>query len=365
MSNIDETSPTQVNPDGETEIQDIELIEDLDDEKETEEDKKLYRRRIARRVGFGFLVIIILSALGGVGGYLQALQDREQYAESIVSTEVADQFLLGLIRFERGQYEIALQHFEYVLQIDPDNTAAAEKLTETILKLNEIDALPTAAPTPTVTPTPDRRDLEELFNSVISLRNQENWTALIENLDSLRKKNPDYNAVEVDGLYYIAYRNRGVQRIQIEGNLEGGIFDLNRAELFGPLDIDARNYREWASKYITGVSFWGIDWEQVVNYFGPLAISAPYLSDSEFFTAQDRLATAQVEVNLAILTRARARYAGGKWCDAYDLFNQAGAFVQLGPDDLEKFEYAKNQCLGIPPTETPGPTPTETPTSDP
>ncbi len=63
--------------------------------------------------------------------------------------EIADQFLLGLIEFERGQYEVARQRFEYILKIDPNNPAAREKLTETILKLNENDALPTAMPTPT------------------------------------------------------------------------------------------------------------------------------------------------------------------------------------------------------------------------
>ena len=185
---------------------------------------------------------------------------------------------------------------------------------------------------------------------------------MLDTLDSLRIQDPSYSAVQLDGLYYLAYRNRGLQRIQQEGNLEGGIFDLNRAELFGPLDIDARNYREWATKYITGVSFWEIDWNEVVNYFGPLAISAPYLSDSSFFTSQDRLATAQVEVNYEILNRARARYTGGKWCDAYDLFNQAAAYLQLTNDDLEKFQTAKNRCLGVPPTEAPTSEPTETPT---
>jgi len=310
------------------------------------------RRRIGRLVALGLLAVIILGVLGGLGGYYTAIQDREQQAESIVSTEIADQFLLGLIELERGQYEVAMQRFEYILRIDPGNTAAAEKLTETILRMNEADLLPTAAPSPTPSPTPDSRNQAELFSQALAYRDQQNWDALLDTLDTLRIQDPSYNAVELDGLYYVAYRNRGVQRIRNEGNLEGGIFDLNRAELFGPLDIDARNYREWSSKYITGVSFWGIDWKEVINYFGPLAISAPYLSDSDFFTAQDRLATAQVEVNYEILTRARARYAGAKWCDAYDLFNQAATYIQLTQDDLDKFQIAKDRCLGVPPTET-------------
>jgi tetratricopeptide (TPR) repeat protein len=267
-----------------------------------------------------------------------------------------------LIAFERGQYEIARQHFEYILKIDPQNSAAADQLTQVILKMNQANLAPTERPTATLTPTLDTRDQEELFALAQAFRDQRNWDALLDTLDILRIHSPEYKAVEVDGLYYIAYRNRGMQRIQFEGNLEGGIFDLNRAELFGFLDVDAANYRNWASKYITGVSFWQVDWEQVVNYFGPLAISAPFLSDSSQFTAQDRLATAQVEVNLQVLAEARAKYSQKRWCEAYDLYSEATQYVQLFESDLVKYEDAKNKCFGIEPT--PEFTVTATPTPE-
>jgi tetratricopeptide (TPR) repeat protein len=332
----------------------------LDEENpDSQPEEKKPHRRIGRLIGLGLLAVIVLAALGGLGGYLTAIQDRETQAESIVSTEIADQFLLGLIDFERGNYEVAMQRFEYILKIDPNNTAAAEKLTQTILKMNELSILPTIALTATPSPTPDERNQAELFNNALSYRDQQEWTALIETLDTLRLQDPEYRAVELDGLYYLAYRNRGLQRIQQEGNLEGGIFDLNRAELFGLLDIEASNYREWASKYITGMSFWGVDWGQVVNYFGPLGISAPFLSDSNFFTAQDRLATAQVEVNQDVLARARSRYVGGKYCDSYDLFNQASAYIQLSPEDANKMAQASDRCFGV--EETAAPTETVTP----
>lgn len=317
------------------------------------------QRPMVRLVLLGLLALIVLGALGALGGYFTALNDREQNEQRIVSTEVADQFLLGLIAYERGQYEIARQHFEYILKIDPGNQAAATKLTETLLKLGEDDALPTIAPTPTLTPTPDTRSQEELFQAAMTHRDQQNWTALIDTLNTLRIRNPEYKPVEIDGLFYLAYRNRGVQRIQVEGNLEGGIFDLNRAELFGYLDVEAANYRTWASRYITGVSFWGVDWQEVINYFQPLAISAPYLSDSDFFTVQDRLATAQVEVNNDLVQKARLRYAAGNWCEAFNLYNEADAYIQLIQADLEKFEDARNKCLGI------GPTPESTAESTP
>jgi tetratricopeptide (TPR) repeat protein len=311
------------------------------------------RKRTLRIILLGLLGIIILGALGGLGGYWTALNDREANQSRVISTEVSDQFLLGLIAFERGQYEVARQHFEYIIKIDPENSAAADQLTQVILKMNQADVAPTERPTATLTPTLDTRDQEDLFAIALEYRDQMDWDNLLYALDNLRVRSPDFHAVEVDGLYYIAYRNRGMQRIQVEGNLESGIFDLNRAEQFGLLDVEASNYRNWASKYITGSSFWEVDWEQVVNYFGPLAISAPFLSDSTFFTAQDRLATAQVEVNLQVLSTARSRYSQDRWCDAYDLFNEASQYIQFSQNDLEKFEDAKNKCFGIEPTSAP------------
>jgi len=367
MPNLDETIPSKPHTDEpsageelqETQEHTISELEREADNQQPPEGKP--RRRILRIVLLGILAIIILGGLGSFGGYLTAIKDRKAYEQRIISTEVSDQFLLGLIALERSQYEIARQHFEYILKIDPNNTAAADQLTQVILKMNQANLQPTERPTATLTPTLDTRDQEELFAMALAFRDQRNWDAMLETLDALRSRNPEYKPVELDGMYYIAYRNRGVQRIQMEGNLEGGIFDLNRAELFGLLDVEAYNYRNWASKYITGMSFWEVDWEQVVNYFGPLAISAPFLSDSSFYTAQDRLATAQVEVNLLVLSKARTRYNQEKWCDAYDLYSEATQYVQLEQSDVNKYEDAKNKCFGIPPTQEA--TPTETPSS--
>jgi len=371
MPNLDETIPTQPQAEeptagDETEITQENTISEFETEPvENQPPEGKPRKGILRIVLLGLLAIIILGGLGSLGGYWVAINDREAYQDTIISTEVADQFLLGLIAFDREQYEVARQHFEYILKIDPNNKAAADQLTKVILAMNMSNVPPTERPTATLTPTLDIRDQEELFAMALALRDQRNWDALLDTLDSLRIKAPEYKAVEIDGMYYVAYRNRGMQRIQQEGNLEGGIFDLNRAELFGLLDVEAQNYRNWASKYITGMSFWEVDWEQVVNYFGPLAISAPYLSDSNYFTAQDRLATAQVEVNLLVLAKARSRYTQDKWCEAYDLFSEASQYVQLGQSDLEKFEDAKNKCFGIPPTQAEIPTATETATPEP
>ena len=81
---------------------------------------------------------------------------------------------------------------------------------------------------------------------------------LSPNLIPLRKDDITYHAAEVDGMYYMALRNRGVCKIYPQSyepnascatlniNLEGGIYDLTQAEQFGPLDATASALRTWA-----------------------------------------------------------------------------------------------------------------------
>ena len=278
---------------------------------------------------------------------------RVNEEKAMVSTAVYDQFLLGIVNMERGEYELARQRFEYILQLDPEHKEAAVLLTEALLHLGETASIPTPRPIPTAVPTLDLRGQDEIFASALAMRDIEDWDGLISTLDNLRVADSTYKAVKVDGLYYIAYRNRGIKRIGVEGNLEGGIFDLTRAEAFGPLDVEAYNFRTWAEKYLTGVSFWELDWNQVLVYFNELAISAPYLSDSSYLTSLNRQATAQVELYAQYLVTAGYRYTQGKYCDAYDLYNEASIYVVLDARDRERFEISKNECLGITPPEAP------------
>ena len=51
-------------------------------------------------------------------------------------------------------------------------------------------------------------------------------------------------------------------------------------EKYMPLDHDSVNYAQWARLYLTGASFWDIDWSQVVNYLASFRAAFPYLHDA-------------------------------------------------------------------------------------
>jgi hypothetical protein len=168
------------------------------------------------------------------------------------------------------------------------------------------------------------------------------WTGAIDALLNLRKADPTYRAVEMDGMLYLALRNRGQEKIGQQADLEGGMYDLALAERFGPLDAEAQGYQTWASIYVTGASFWEINWEQVVFYFSQIAPQMPYLRDGSGWTAQDRYRRGLVGYGEQLA-------AGGDWCGAQMQYELA---LTLNPpvDEIDNLNAiwteAANVCAG-------------------
>jgi tetratricopeptide (TPR) repeat protein len=206
-----------------------------------------------------------------------------------------------------GQFAVAKQHFEYIIQNYPNYPGVKSAYTDLLLRMM-ITPSPTPTLTPTITPTPDMRSIDQVYSDVTGLLSSTNanlcatnWDDVITKLDTLRKDDIAYHAAEVDGMYYIALRNRGVCKIYPQSyepnstcaslniNLEGGIYDLTQAERFGPLDSNALALRTWARTYITGASFWDQDWPQAINYFNQVMANYPNLADASCTTAKERI----------------------------------------------------------------------------
>ena len=180
---------------------------------------------------------------------------------------------------------------------------------------------------------------------------ESNWDGAQLAIDKLRKDNPDYETIQVDGMYYILLRNRGVDKINVQHNLEGGIYDLTLAERFGPLDNFSAGLSSFAKLYLIGSSLWGVDWAQVAYYFQQVAAATPGMTDSSGYTAGGRYFIALVEYGKVLLNQ-------DKPCDAVIQFDLAASMSTT--DELNSLKRdANEQCLAsLPPT----PTFTETPT---
>jgi len=303
----------------------------------------------------GFIFIFLSVLMGGYTGYQSGHQEIARAAVLADFQQLQEQFFLGMQDFNEGNLELARQRFEYILARDPNFPGAADRLVDT-LRILYATSTPTAIPpTPTLTPTRDMRPVEELLELAKNYFDLGDWNNVIDTLIALRKENPDFRVVDVDSLLFRSLRNRGIQKIQSESNLEGGIYDLALADRFGPIDEEAKRWRNLARIYMIGLGFWEVYPQQAVYYFGQVAAAAPYLRDASGWTASGRYRE-------SLLHYADQLAREGDWCEAESQYLLA---LSLGADNRIQATavYAQLQCS--PPTHTPTftQTITQTPTA--
>ena len=307
-----------------------------------------------------FLAVLLLgitTVIGGLAGFQSGDQARQDQETAQIGNSLQEQYELGLQDLESGEYELARQRFEYILNQDPNFPGVAEKLAQA-MQILYATATPTPLPpTATPSPTPDMRPIEDLFTQARALTTNEDWNGVIDTLTNLRKVDRAYRVAEVDGMLYLALRSRGIHKILNESNLEGGIYDLALAEQFGPLDVEADAARNWARIYIIGSAFWEAIPEQAVYYFGQVASAAPYLRDASGWTARERYRGALVQYGDQLASR-------GEGCDALEQYERAQS-IRAEESVHPKLAAAYELCYPptptpLPETETPTITPTET-----
>jgi tetratricopeptide (TPR) repeat protein len=320
-------------------------------------------------------IILVFLIIGSLAGYGLGMGQRYDAQSTQVSGQLQEQFDLGLAAMDAGRYEVAQSHFDFIIENDPNFPGVMDAYADLLIRM-QTSPTPTLTPTPTITPTPDLRSVEAIYGNVRSALTDRDWDAVLVNLDSLRKTDPNYRSAEVDGLYYLALRMRGVGKIILqEGetcpdiNLEGGIYDLTLAARFGTLDATAESLRTYARLYIIGSSYWDLDWALAQNFFEQVMQGNPNLRDSSCMSAIERWRFATIE-------RAKLLLSAGDTCGAEEQFNLA--FTISSQKNEEYYPTAtevSNQCNGNdgggeePPategTPTLTPTGTETPTDTP
>jgi len=310
----------------------------------------------------GVLLVLLLGALGGYLGYRSAIAERLQAENDQITKVATEQFVRGVQAQAAGNHALALRHFDYVIKIDPNFPGVKEKLAESMMAI-ALSRTPTLTPivtvilpTPTIamTPTPDLRGEEEVFNNAKALLANKEWSKALEVLDTLRNKNLQYRPVEVDGMYYVALRHQGILSIN-QGRLETGLYLLALTERFAPLDVDANGLRTWARMYLTGASYWGVRWDKVVEIFGEIYPYYPNLRDVLGVTAAERYRLGAIQYGDQFVSQE-------KHCDAYDQYKNAS---QVAKDAA--LENKMNEAFKIcyPPTATATATGTITPTPSP
>lgn len=338
--------------------------------KNKKKDKKKFFERRSSWYMIGLLIAGLIVAAGALLGIPRGINDRVQLAEAQAAPKVQSQLESARLDIEEGRYEVAKNRLDWILdEMSPYLTEA--ELTEVgdlyskVLLLTTSAGTATAAPSPTptmpaYTPTPDLRGEEDLFNTAEQLIAAQSWDEAIQTMEALREKSLTYRSVEVDGMFYIALRNRGLQKILNDGSLEPGIYDLTLAERFAPLDSTAEGIRTWTRLYLTGASYWGVDWAQVVYYFEQIYPALPNLRDGTGMTATERFRQAAIKYGSELA-------AAEQWCEAQEYFDKAMA-IGSDPEAQPTAQWVADKCWAKqhpPTTQPPEATSTPTPTGEP
>jgi len=180
----------------------------------------------------------------------------------------------------------------------------------------------------------------------------QNWSQALDIISALRQADPLFRGTEVDGMIYVALRNRGVDKILNQGELEGGLYDFTLAEQFGPLDRDAEIYRTWARLYLQGNGFWIAYPGIAAEYYGQVAAAAPGLHDGSGMSAFYRYWASLIQYGDQLVEAE-------DWCGAMAAYNTA---MNARPDNaiLPTAQVAENRCIRL--TVSPTPNFSATPT---
>ncbi|MEI7844916.1 MAG: hypothetical protein WCK35_03835 [Chloroflexota bacterium] len=297
------------------------------------------------------LVLIIALGLGGMAGYNKGVSERVNAKSTLVAQQLVEQFDLVQKDIDARRYSVARQRLEYIIGQDAGFPGATGKLAEVLVQ-QAITPSPVPTATATITPTPDLRSQEAIFSQAQQQLDAKDWSAVMGSLDSLRKADSAYKAAVVDGMYFLALRNRGMDQILGVGayqttNMEGGIYDLTLAERFGPLDGYADGLRSFTRMYIIGASFWDVNWPQAVNYFRQVTSYAPNLRDASNVTANQRLYQALLKYGDQVSGVAKKKDR----CQALDIWSEAGNIAALNNEYSNKYSQLDTDCH--PPTEVP------------
>ncbi len=298
---------------------------------------KPVKRSRWRSILISIVGFLLLVGLGAFGGYSSGIGVRTSAEDAILSQQLSEQYTLAIVDIESGRYEVARQRLEFIISRDPGYGGAQQRLTEVIV----MSSMPTPTVAPTLTATPDFSGAENAFARAQQLIQTLDWPGAITALDTIRKLDPNYKTAQVDSMYYFALRNQGHDLITKQGNLEGGIYYLTLAERFGPLDNTAMGLRDGARAYITGASFWELDWPQAITYFEQVGAGWPSMWDGSM--------TASQRYFIALTSYGNELFAKQEYCDAYDVFLAASSISALDGTSSNNAAQANLACN--PPTE--------------
>jgi hypothetical protein len=241
------------------------------------------------------------------------------------------------------RYRLAQRRLEWVIQRAPNQPEAQALLREIEQRQNPSQTpqpaftpLPTNTPLPTPTPGLISDPADEL-NRIRQLVSNSAWEEAISALVSFQLQYPSFEREATDRLAYDAYVAHGLDLISGD-QPEMGIAYLEQAQRLGDLPQEALDYILWARLYLSGIAFYGVNWQLAALNFRELCLAAPFYQG-----ACERLTESLVNMGnqLAYLE---------DWCPAEQVFREAS---QYGAAVNQQLGQAREGCANATPTPDP------------
>ena len=251
------------------------------EESTREDERESVKQLIFRILGFVFITAALLLAIYGIvalSAWRQGQDQRAERADAVLEEDLNNQLLLAEEDISASNFRLALRRLEWVLSRDPDYPGAQELHEDTQKLLNlQLTPSPTASPSA----TPELIEVEiganpvEPFTELQDLAEIGDWRALSTALPEFQSSFPNYRRQETDKMLYEAYIELGKEMVVGE-QVELGLFYFSQAEKLGDLPADVEDLRSWAELYLTGIGFFGVNWDATLLYFRDLCAAAPF-----------------------------------------------------------------------------------------
>ncbi len=289
-----------------------------------------------------FLATMSLTMIAVLMGWNQGLQERQLRAEATAQAYYEE----GLARLAAGEFEMARANCQEAWRLNRYPGSAA--------CVAEAERLLTPTPTPTVAPTPTTPP-EEIAAALLAEAQEAldagAWEKALEKLNAVLATAPDYRPDRIQEMRYTALVALARQLLE-EDNLEAALFRLDQAAAIAPLDDELEVERQLATRYLEGINYWGVSWEDAIAAFSALYAIAPYYRD-----VQARLFQAHVAYGDLFAEQE-------EWCPAEVQYTEAVRLI-LDAEVEAKRTDAAQRCLTATPTPLPGTEPITSPVTGP
>jgi Tol biopolymer transport system component/tetratricopeptide (TPR) repeat protein len=295
--------------------------------------------------------LLILAIVLGVRAGQRQLELQGQQEVAIALADAVD-------AHARGDYDLALDAYKRVLQLEPDNATARTGIQNVLalVAAGPVAAAPpvsapaesappvaitgttpaaansTSAQQPAATPAQVAvtSSAAALMQSARAAFDAGRWQEAISRLVALRQSDNTYQPDQVVQMLFEAYVNLAGEQDN-EGNLEAALTYFDDALELRPNDVAVRTERDLIADYLNVITYFGADWEQAV-----LTLQEIYAQEPDYRDVADRLEEALVAYGDALIAR-------GDPCRAVEQFTAALA-LPAAPNVATKRDDAQLRC---------------------